>query len=498
MALLLPLLVVVLVLLAVLAAASTLRYGTWRKKGVPHLTPVPLFGNSMLAAFQREPIFGMLDRVYRHFPGQPYVGLYAGPSPVLLVKSLDAVKRITIKDFHLFPNHKLSPEPHYDKMFSKFLFCMMDDEWKDMRVRVSPAFSSGRLKAMFPSIRDKGEQLVECIRGNVGPDGVLSTNGPCTRYGVDVIASCAFGIEAWSMRTKEPSPYMNAVSESFRFEFAEGLSTFALLFVPALYHALKVPLLKEWRSTLLKDLLRESSQLREREPPASRDIFDNLLSLKRSGDVSQHLFEAQVMTMQVAGSETTAKTIMMALWMLARHPECQDKLRAELRAAQTADGGNITYETLHDLKYLDMVFKETLRLWPVMPWLDRVATQDYVLPDSDIKIEKGTVVMVPVYSIHRDPEHYADPDKFDPERWAPENADNINKLAYLPFGSGPRTCIGSRFADMNIKSALLSTILNFRVSPCAETPKSEAELRVCPRSFLVTVLNDMPLHFQPL
>ncbi|XP_034237985.1 cytochrome P450 6j1-like [Thrips palmi] len=498
MALLLPLLVVVLVLLAVLAAASTLRYGTWRKKGVPHLTPVPLFGNATLSILQREALFGMLDRVYRHFPGQPYAGFYAGPSPVLLVRSVEAVKNMLVKDFNVFPNHKLSPAPQYDEVFSKFLFCLPGEQWKDVRTKMTSAFTSGQLKAMYPSVKAMGEDLVRNIKQHRDKNGVIPVSNTCTRYGLDVIARCAFGIDGGALKTREPSPYMKAVGEAFRFGVSESLASFALLFSPLLYHVLRYPLLKEWRSAIIRNLLLQTSEVREKAPLVNKDIFDKLLTLKQNGSVSYDVFEAQVMSMQVAGSESTASTVMFALWMLARHPECQEKLRAELRETVGNNGGEISYETGQDTKYLDMVMKETLRLWPVMPWLDRVATQDYVLPDSDIKIEKGTVVMVPVYSIHRDPEHYADPDKFDPERWAPENADNINKLAFLPFGTGPRACIGLRFADMSVKSALSHILLNFRVSLAADSPASDAELQICPRSFIITIPKDLPLSFEPL
>lgn len=498
MAVLLALVLVVLVLLAVLAAASTLRFGTWRKKGVPYLAPVPLFGNAFRAALQRESIYRLLDRVYRQFPGQPYVGLYAGPSPVLVVKSVEAIKEMLVRDFNVFPNHKLSPNPHYDKMFSKFLFCMLDADWKETRIKMTPAFSSGRLKAMYPSVKAMGEDLVKNIEANRDKSGVLPVSNTCTRYGLDVIASCAFGIEAGALRTQDRSPYMAAVGEAFRFGAAEGLASFGLLFSPLLYNLLRWPLLSEWRCSLILDLLRQSSEVRERAPLANKDIFDGLLQLKQSGAVPHEVFESQVMSMQVAGSETSASTIMFALWMLARHPDCQERLREDLRETLSKFGGEISYETAQECKYLDMVFKETLRLWPVMPWLDRVAARDYVLPDSDVRIEKGTVVMVPVYSIHRDPQYYAKPNSFDPERWAPENADNLNKLAFLPFGAGPRACIGFRFADMAVKSALSHVLLNFRVSLAAESPSTDDNIDICPRSFIITIPKDLPLRFEPL
>jgi len=90
--------------------------------------------------------------------------------------------------------------------------------------------------------------------------------------------------------------------------------------------------------------------------------------------------------------------------------------------------------------YFDL--PETLRLWPVLPFLDRYCENDYRLAGTDITIDKGTHVFIPMYSIQRDPAFFSDPDRFDPERFRKENMEGVPELAYMPFGAGPRYCVG--------------------------------------------------------
>ena len=123
------------------------------------------------------------------------------------------------------------------------------------------------------------------------------------------------------------------------------------------------------------------------------------------------------------------------------------------------------------MKYLDQVICETLRLYPPAPFLDRVCLKDYDLKYDDkvIKITKGTMIWFPAAGFHHDPQYFPNPKKFDPERFSEENKANINMDAYMPFGTGPRNCIGSRFALMEVKAVLYYMLLNFSFEVCKKT-----------------------------
>lgn len=149
---------------------------------------------------------------------------------------------------------------------------------------------------------------------------------------------------------------------------------------------------------------------------------------------------------------------------LAVNPEVQEKLFEEIRSMEdNLDGKTINYDQIQGLRYMDQVVCETLRKWPAAPVTDRICVKDYEVEFDDKKftVEKGVSFMIPIYGLHRDPAYFPEPLKFDPERFSEENQGNIDPDTYLPFGIGPRNCIGSRFALMEIKTIFYYLLLNF-------------------------------------
>ncbi|XP_059272010.1 cytochrome P450 3A12-like [Mustela nigripes] len=126
-----------------------------------------------------------------------------------------------------------------------------------------------------------------------------------------------------------------------------------------------------------------------------------------------------------------------------------------------------TYDALVQMEYLDMVLSESLRLYPIAGRLERACKKDVEI--SGVFIPKGMLVMVPTFSLHRDQDLWPEPEEFHPERFSKKNKDSINPYTYLPFGTGPRNCIGMRFAIMNMKLALVRVLQNFSFKPCKET-----------------------------
>jgi cytochrome P450 family 3 subfamily A len=120
------------------------------------------------------------------------------------------------------------------------------------------------------------------------------------------------------------------------------------------------------------------------------------------------------------------------------------------------------------MKYLDMVIDETLRMYPPSVTLNRAASTDYEY--NDIKVRKGQIITVAIYALHHDPEIYPQPEQFQPERFSDENKRKRDHQAYMPFGAGPRNCIGMRFALMEMKLMLVSVLAKYRFESCDATP----------------------------
>ncbi|KAL6424953.1 hypothetical protein ACFW04_009350 [Cataglyphis niger] len=209
----------------------------------------------------------------------------------------------------------------------------------------------------------------------------------------------------------------------------------------------------------LRKVFWETIVQREKSGEKRNDLIDILIELKRNhgedDDIKEFKFNgddllAQAAIFFAAGFETSATTIAFALYKLALHPEIQNKLRKEILQALVKFDGKITYEMIMSLPYLDMVFFETLRMYPPAEYLQRTTTKTYNVPNSKLVIEKGTPIFISVRGLHYEPKYFPDPDKFDPERFSEENKRDRSRYVYLPFGLGPRACIGEKI-DFNLR-----------------------------------------------
>lgn len=154
-----------------------------------------------------------------------------------------------------------------------------------------------------------------------------------------------------------------------------------------------------------------------------------------------------------AGHDTTATTLTYALWQLGRNPQIQETVRAEVAELEDRE---LTPDDVADLGYTVQVLKEALRLCPPAPGSARVAMRDMVVDGHQVKA--GTLLLFGIYAVHRDPQLWDRPLEFDPDRFRPEAARRLNRWQYLPFGAGPRSCIGDHFAMLEATLALATIV----------------------------------------
>jgi cytochrome P450 len=195
---------------------------------------------------------------------------------------------------------------------------------------------------------------------------------------------------------------------------------------------------------------------RRRSPTPGSDLLAMLMEARdeETGErMSDRQLRDEVVTLFLAGHETTALSLSWTLALLSRHPEVGRRLRDELR---TVLGGRLpTAEDVPRLTYTRMVLQEAMRLYPPAWNFGRTARCDVQL--GGYPVPAGSLILVSPYVIHRNPRFWENPEGFDPERFSPENAPKIPRFAYLPFGAGPRQCIGNNFAMM--EATLLLAVL---------------------------------------
>ncbi|KAJ1531362.1 hypothetical protein ONE63_000045 [Megalurothrips usitatus] len=188
-----------------------------------------------------------------------------------------------------------------------------------------------------------------------------------------------------------------------------------------------------------------------------RPFLDVLLAAQGEGaDLSDRDIREEVDTFMFEGHDTTSVALGWALELLGRHAAVQDALAEELRAAGS------DWSAVSRLPFLDRVLKECLRLRPSVPFISRYTDHDIVLSDGKV-VPADAVVNILIYDLHRHPDHFPDPERFDPDRFLPEKEQARHPFAYVPFSAGPRNCIGKRFAVMELKLLLAAVIRSFHV-----------------------------------
>jgi cytochrome P450 len=139
--------------------------------------------------------------------------------------------------------------------------------------------------------------------------------------------------------------------------------------------------------------------------------------------------------------------------------------------------GKLNYDLLQNLVYLDAVLSETLRKYPPLLVLARTSQKEYILGEKGLVLDPETEIQIPVYAIHHNPEYYPDPETFDPKRFLPQNRDQIKPFTYLPFGAGPRNCIGLQFALLEAKLVITRVLTRFRFYKIDKTPETPEYLK---------------------
>jgi cytochrome P450 len=223
---------------------------------------------------------------------------------------------------------------------------------------------------------------------------------------------------------------------------------------------------------------------RRRTGVKNDDLLSMLMEVE-DADTAERMTDTQlrdeVITIFLAGHETTANAMSFAIYLMAKHPEVARRVGAEAREAMT--GGELTYESVMKLDYTTRAVKEAMRLYPPAWVIGRQATRDTVI--EGYKIMKGDTMMIFPYLTHRLEKYWPDPLRYDPDRFLPENMKDKPRYAYFPFGGGARLCIGNNFAmmEMQIILALLCSRFEFSV-PDGYTPQIEALVTLRPKGTL--------------
>nr|AKZ17692.1 cytochrome P450 monooxygenase CYP6BQ33 [Tenebrio molitor] len=485
------------------------KFTYWDKLGLLTLPPTLPFGNIKDLLFGYNSWGEQFQQFYNTLKakGCRHGGIYVGASPAYVPVDLEIIKHIMQVDFQHFLSHGGYKDEENDPL-SGHLFNLDDVKWRNLRVKLTPTFTSGKMKMMFQTLADCSVGLKDLIdESSTGVDikDVLS------RFGTDVISSVAFGLECNSV--KNPDVLFSYFGRrALEIDIWDNIKIFMQVMLPhRLLKAMKHKFTKTDVEKFFMKVIRETVEYREKNNIYRKDFMHLLLQLKNRGTVTDDTsitdesgkpkeialnmneLAAQAFVFFMAGYETSSSTLSFALYELATNPDIQEKLRDEINSVLANHEGQMTYDAMMEMTYMEKVIHEALRKYPPLPILTRLCTRDYIVPDTTIQIKKGVGVIIPVLGIHRDPEYYPNPEVFDPERFNDENKKSRPAFTWLPFGDGPRICIGMRFGMLQSKVALTVLLKNYNVTL---NEKTTTPIKFAKRSFLSKADGGVWLDFE--
>ncbi|KAH8271494.1 hypothetical protein KR018_000499, partial [Drosophila ironensis] len=465
-------------------------FSYWKRRGVPEIKPRWIVGNLMGLLSMRSSPAEFIAQLYNHpdAENEPFVGIHVFHKPALLLRDPELIRRIMVKDFGKFSNRYSNADAKGDPLGSQNIFFLKNPAWKEVRLKLTPFFTSSRLKHMFPLIEETGANLDAHLRQHPLHNERmrcfdLEARELCSLFTMDVIASVAYGSRANCLKNPN-SDFRRYGRTIMDFTLPRAVGFTLLFFLPHWVSLFKFKVVPAEASRFLRDTLNHVLAERERSGKTRNDLIDILMEFRRStqetketGVKGQFVFEGDILVAQAvlfftAGFESSSSTMAFAMYELAKDADAQQRLREEIKEALVLSDGQVTMEMIESLEYMQMILLEILRMYPPLPFLDRECTapKDYSLePFNNFRVPKGMPIYIPCYALHMDPKYFSQPRKFTPERFSAANRKLNTPYTYMPFGLGQHGCIGERFGLLQAKVGLVYILRNHLVTTSERT-----------------------------
>jgi cytochrome P450 len=395
----------------------------------------------------------LLEIIPRHALFQPVLSGRTGPQRWHMLMDPPAIRRVLLEAVEDYPK-SVATRAVLEPAIGDSLFLAEGEDWRWQRRAAAPAFSARSVEALTPVMTRAADAASRRLERSVGRAADMVTE--MTAAAFDVIADVTFSDGRGVDRQGVVAALEAYVDQAARMSLLDVIGVPATVPRPARILATR-------RLDAMKDEADAAIARRQAEGPGdTQDLLDRLIAAEDAETgrrMDADTLRETLLTFIVAGHETTALSLSWALYLCAFDPSVQEKARSEAqatlgtRAAEASD--------VQALPYTRAVIEEALRLYPPGAFLSRTAQKDDHL--SAAVIRPGETVMIPVWALHRHRRLWEDPDAFRPDRWLGDA--RPERWRYLPFGDGPRICIGQRFAMQEATVILATFLARFRFDP---------------------------------
>ena len=359
------------------------------------------------------------------------------PEPAYLVNHPDYIRHVLVDNYKNY-----SKETYINQMFKKVvadgLLVSEGETWRRQRRMMQPAFHQQRIAGLSELVVAETSKMLE--KWSAQEDEPVDISREMSVLTLSIITKALFGVDIGS--------HAAAVGQAVNL----GGDLLEKPRHPRFQKALET----------VEEVVQHIITERRKTGKDTGDLLSMLLDAQdeeTGATMDDRQLRHQVVTLLLAGYETTANALTWTWYLLAQHPEVADKVREEVD--RELKGCRPTYTDLVRLPYTLQVFQEGMRLYPSAWILGRKALHDDEI--GGYPVAAGTIVAISPYTMHRHPGYWENPDDFDPDRFSPERSAGRHRFAYLPFGAGPRQCIGNRFALMEAHLIIAAVSQRYRM-----------------------------------
>ncbi|XP_037707979.1 probable cytochrome P450 4ac2 isoform X2 [Drosophila subpulchrella] len=406
-----------------------------------YVTPTKTrFGNNFdLLNFTSESIFNYMRDASAQAKGRNYLWYFFRAPMYNVVRAEEAEE--------IFQSPKLITKNMIYSLLEPFLgeglLTSTDQKWHSRRKALTPAFHFNVLQSFLNIFKEECNKLVKVLYQSV--DKELDLNQVIPQFTLNNVCETALGVK------------LDDMTEGFRYR--KSIHAIEEVDNLKIAHAFSSNLIEKRRRLFKSKQLEKEDEFGKKQRYA---MLDTLLAAEAEGQIDHQGICDEVNTFMFEGYDTTSTCLIFTLLMLALHEDVQQRCYEEVENLPE-DSDDISVFQYNEMFYLECVIKESLRMFPSVPFIGRKCVEESVV--NGLILPKDTQINIHIYEIMRDPRHFPDPLSYQPDRFLPENTVNRHPFAFVPFSAGQRNCIGQKFAILEIKVLLAAVIRNFRILP---------------------------------
>jgi cytochrome P450 len=468
-------------------------YTYWKRLGVPGPEPWFFIGNIGAVLTMSKHFAIMYQEWYKKFHSAPYIGFYKIFNPAIMLRDPELIKDVLIKNFHHFEANDFAFDEKLDPLLAHNPFLVSDERWKESRNLLTPLFTVSKTKYFLPLMMPTCDKLSAYIKEK-GASFNHDAKDLAAKYTTENVARVAFSVDADCFQDPK-CEFREMGKKMFKPSLMVSIKMTFTLFCPMMLKLIPIPFLPREVEIWMRNLVTTNIKSRQNVKMPHDDLLQMLINLRQQNkSVTDEQLAGHSLAFFTEAFETSSSLLSFALYQLALNQDMQERLRREINEEISKCGDEFSFEALTAMSYLDAVMHETLRLHTPVMGMSKICTKDFSMPagPSNVTIKRGTTVIIPVYALHMDAHYYPDPEKFDPARFTGEN--DRPKCVFLPFGEGPRMCMGVRFAMVQTKAAMVTIIRNFKVTLSADHKPFVLDNT----SFIQLAKDGILLNFKPL